>query len=192
MSEYLTTLLHYHFDGNAESRIGNILATIYNRSMNTFIVSRADIVAATSVSYAETSTVLKHYLNKVQIVPNGVDLQTFNPAVKEGNIRVKYGLPEENIIFFAGRFVKYKGLKYLIRSMKYVTTGTLVIAGNGPEENEMKKMVKPEHLYIGKINYYSYELGSNKKHWTKHTGWPRGKGFLRSFCGYVFEKITKR
>jgi glycosyltransferase involved in cell wall biosynthesis len=140
------SVFDYQFDGNAESAIGNLFAAIYNRFINPIAVSSASKVTATSISYAQTSPVLKHYLNKIEVVPNGVDLEHFNPAVKEGNIREKYQLPAENIVFFAGRFVKYKGLEYLIRAMKYVKDGTLVIAGIGPEEQNLKRIIKEQNI----------------------------------------------
>jgi glycosyltransferase involved in cell wall biosynthesis len=136
----------YQFDGNAESAIGSLFAAVYNRFINPFAVSSASIVTATSISYAETSPVLKHYLSKVEVVPNGVDLERFNPSVEEGHIREKYQLPAENIVFFAGRFVKYKGLEYLIRAMKYVKAGTLVIAGTGQEEQHLKRIVREQNI----------------------------------------------
>jgi rhamnosyl/mannosyltransferase len=136
----------YQFDGNAESAIGSLFAAVYNRFINPFAVSSASIVTATSISYAETSPVLKHYLSKIEVVPNGVDLERFNPSVEEGHIREKYQLPAENIVFFAGRFVKYKGLEYLIRAMKYVKAGTLVIAGKGQEEQHLKRIIEEQNI----------------------------------------------
>ena len=151
------SVLDYQFDGNAESAIGNLFAAIYNRFINPIAVSRASKVTATSISYAQTSPVLKHYLNKIEVVPNGVNLEHFNPAVKEGDIREKYQLPKESIVFFAGRFVKYKGVEYLIRAMKYVTNGTLVIAGKGQEEQNLRKLVREQNLsnvrFLGLIQH---------------------------------------
>ena len=134
----------YHFDGNADSIIGTFFGEFYNRFINRKVVSKADKIISTSKSYAETSIVLKDFLDKVEIIPNGVDLNRFSPKIEVGNIREKYNLPSENIIFHVGRFVKYKGLEYLIRAMKYVEHGTLIIAGEGKLEQYLKQIVRDE------------------------------------------------
>jgi len=149
------SVFDYQFDGHAESAVGSLLANIYNYSINTIAASKASRITATSKSYAETSPVLKRHLNKVEIIPNGVDLQLFNPEVDAGDIKSKYDLPQEHIILYAGRFVKYKGIDYLVRAMKYVEQGTLVVAGSGPLERHLNDLVKEQNLsnvkFIGLI-----------------------------------------
>lgn len=140
------SLLHYHFDGNAESSLGTLFANIYNYSINSFIVRKASKVITETKLYAETSPVLKHHIKNIEVVPNGVDLERFSPTVEEGNIREKYQLPAGNIIFFAGRLVKYKGLEYIIKAMKFINRGTLLIAGIGQEEIYLKKLVRQLNL----------------------------------------------
>ncbi len=140
------SVLHYHFDGNAESTMGTFFADLYNHSINPYIVSKASRVITETKLYAETSPVLKQYLRKIEVIPNGVDLEHFNPSVEEGNIREKYQLPAENIVFFAGRLVKYKGLEYLIKAMELVKNGTLVIAGMGQEEANLRKSVREKEI----------------------------------------------
>lgn len=139
-------VLNYRFDGNADSAIGTVFADLYNCIVNPAVVSRATRVVATSKSYAETSPVLKRFLNKVEIIPNGVDLVRFNPGIETGDIREKYNLPANEIIFFAGRFVEYKGLEYVIRAMKHVQHGILVVAGTGPLEKHLKQIVAEQNL----------------------------------------------
>ena len=111
----------------------------YDYFMKPIAVSKTTRVTATSRSYAETSPVLKAYLDKAEIIPNGVDLNRFSPEVEERDIKNKHDLPWEGIVPHAARLVKYKGLEYLIRAMKYVKDGTLVIAGKGQEEQNLKK-----------------------------------------------------
>ena len=139
-------VLNYRFDGNADSAIGTLFANIYNCLINPSVVSRASKVVATSRSYAESSPVLKRFLTKVEAIPNGVNLNLFNPGVDVQNVREKYDLPQDGIIFFAGRFVEYKGLEYLIRAMKYVPYGTLIIAGMGKQERYLKRLMQSQNL----------------------------------------------
>jgi len=139
-------LLNYRFDGNADSAIGTMFANLYNFIINPVVVAKASAVVATSMSYAETSPVLRRFLKRVKAIPNGVDLQRFNPGIETGAIREKYNLPADEIVFFAGRFVEYKGLEYVIRAMKHVQHGTLVIAGTGSLERHLKQLTEEEEL----------------------------------------------
>lgn len=147
--------LYYHFDGNATSIIGSIFASIYNSTINPFTVRNADKVTATSRSYAETSPVLRNYLDKVEIIPNSVNLDFFNPNVEMAGIHEKYHLPEGNTVFYAGRFVKYKGVEYAIRAMQHLPNVTLIIAGSGQLDHHLKNLVQKLRLrnviFIGRV-----------------------------------------
>ncbi len=151
------SVLHYQFDGNADSKIGMLFADIYNYSVNTYIVKKADRVLAPSRAYAETSTVLRRRIQGLEILPNGVDLTKFNPSIKAGSARGKYKLPDSNVIISTGRFVVYKGFEYLIKAMKYVKDGTLILVGNGQQEKYLKTLVEEQNIenvkFIGSIPY---------------------------------------
>jgi glycosyltransferase involved in cell wall biosynthesis len=69
----------------------------------------------------------------LEAVPNGVD----PPAQLEGE--------EGDFILFLGRLVRTKGLDYLLKAMESVST-TLVIAGGGPEDERLRKMVQSNGL----------------------------------------------
>ncbi len=148
-------LLSYRFDGNAESLMGQFFAYIYNSTINKIVVKLADKITTTGISYASTSLVLKGIMDKVTIITNGIDLKLFNRTLnkKKGG----YSLPKGKIILWVGRFVKYKGLRYLIKSMKYVPEGTLIIIGSGVLEKKLKELTKKENLrkkiqFIGHID----------------------------------------
>ena len=80
----------------------------------------------------------------IEILPDGIDTETFNPRVDGNEIRKKYGM----FIFSSGRMVERKGFIYLIRAMPYILEKfpkiKLIIGGDGPEreklENEVKKL----------------------------------------------------
>lgn len=148
-------ILTYQFDGNTESLIGQIFAYIYNSTINKMVVQLVDKITATGESYASTSPVLKGVLDKMTIIPNGVDLKQFNEKLSKKH--GEYLLSKGKIILWVGRFVKYKGLEYLIKSMKYIPEGTLIIIGSGVLENKLKELTKKENLskriqFIGHID----------------------------------------
>ncbi|ADP77482.1 glycosyl transferase group 1 [Methanothermus fervidus DSM 2088] len=82
---------------------------------------------------------------KVVITGNAVDLKTFNPNIKttfKDELKIK-----KPIILFVGNLVPQKGLQYLLKAKKLVKTpSTLVIVGDGPCLNQLKKMVKEEKI----------------------------------------------
>jgi len=70
--------------------------------------------------------------SKVFVIPEGVDLELFNPNVSRRNIKDKYG-SEDKIILYIGRIDTNKGLEHLIESMpiilKRVPNALLLIVG---------------------------------------------------------------
>ena len=152
---HIPSLLTYQFDGNSETPLGNLCAWIYNHTVNKMVVNSADKIISTGKSYAETSPVLKTVSQKVTIVPNGIDLNTFSPDKKKADTRSKYHLPEGKIILWVGRFVKYKGLEYLLKAMVDVPDATLVVVGSGKLESSLKAIVKQYHLE-SKVKFIGY------------------------------------
>jgi len=84
----------------------------------------------------------------IEILPDGVDTETFNPNVNGDGIIKRHNLEGYFMIFSSGRMVERKGFIYLIEAMSYVLKKTpktkLIIGGDGPEreklENEVKKL----------------------------------------------------
>lgn len=71
---------------------------------------------------------------KTVLIPNGVDIEKYAPNYLE-----------EGYIYFAGRLVKEKGLKYLIKAYSMLDRGLrdkfeLVIGGFGPEKENLEKL----------------------------------------------------
>ncbi|MCK4891063.1 MAG: glycosyltransferase family 4 protein [Candidatus Pacebacteria bacterium] len=79
------------------------------------------------------------------LAPMGVDELFFNPDKCDINIRKKYGI-NSPLFLFVGRLVEKKGLKYTFLAMKLVLKkypdAKLLIAGVGPQKNELKNLSK--------------------------------------------------
>lgn len=102
-----------------------------NRKLVQPVLDRADIVIATTRSYAETSPVLKDYLDKTRIVPNAVDMSIYPRS------RLK-----DNYVLYVGRMLNYKGIESLIESMCEVQKNAdlgLVLAGDGYDRSRLEK-----------------------------------------------------
>ena len=109
------------------------------------MLKKASVIVAASNNYIRTSPLLKKFYNKTIVIPYGINLENF--TVKEGKyeltkLRELFGAP---LVLFIGRLVYYKGLTYLIKSMKALDA-KLVIIGRGPLENRLKALVKKNEL----------------------------------------------
>jgi len=102
-------------------------------------------------------------INKgIKVVPNGVNINQFKPLNKEEQrkwvenyFHVNFG-SHLNIIN-VGRLSQEKGLRYLIKSLEYLSPATkLFLVGDGPEKNSLEKLVEKLKLenrviFMGKI-----------------------------------------
>ncbi len=86
------------------------LYTLFNRYVRKNWLSR--LHAKIAVSQAALEFVSKHFPGDYNIIPNGIDLERFNPSVKPLE---RYDDGYVNILF-VGRMEKRKGLKYLLRA----------------------------------------------------------------------------
>jgi glycosyltransferase involved in cell wall biosynthesis len=113
----------HHFDGNVQdSKTLNLLADSYNKTAGRLCARFADAIVATSKSYAETSPVIKHHMDKVHVIPCLVDCNSFEPqpASKVTALKEQLGLNGKKIVLFVGRVVPYKGLEYLVRALGHI------------------------------------------------------------------------
>ncbi len=82
---------------------------------------------------------------KINVVPNGVNLNAFIGVERDYEFRRRYAMDNEKIILFMGRLVYEKGVQHLIAAMPKILNGyhdtKLVIAGKGGMLDELKAEV---------------------------------------------------
>ena len=127
------------------------------------ILKKADAFSATSPEIASEWTSGKVPLNKIHLIPNGVDTTRFAPvgAEQKSFLREKLDLPQAAIIaIYSGRLVSYKGLPLLLKvwdEIRFRHEGvTLLLAGTGGLdihncEAELREYVKSAGLEKGVI-----------------------------------------
>ena len=101
---------------------------------------------------------------KINVVPNGVNLNLFNGIERDYDFRRKYAMDNEKIILFMGRLVYEKGVQHLISAMPKILAGyhdaKLVICGKGGMIDELKQQV--EAMGIGnKVYFAGYMSGKD-------------------------------
>jgi glycosyltransferase involved in cell wall biosynthesis len=112
---------------------------IYKKYYALKVAEECDAVIVTGKSYADTSPILRQFLFKCHVIPNGIDISKFDRAIQQLDVERK-----KNVLF-VGRLVKPKGIDYLIRAMpavlKEVPEAKLVIVGDGEELKNLKNLV---------------------------------------------------
>ena len=82
---------------------------------------------------------------KINVVPNGVNLNLYSGVERDYEFRRQYAADNEKIILFVGRLVYEKGIQHLIAAMPKVLEkyhdSKLVIAGKGGMIDELKAQV---------------------------------------------------
>ena len=101
---------------------------------------------------------------KINVVPNGVNLTTFNNVERDYDFRRKYALDNEKIILFMGRLVYEKGIQHLIAAMPKILSryhdSKLIVAGKGGMLDELKAQVR--NLNIENKVYFTGYLYSKQ------------------------------
>lgn len=103
-----------------------------NRKIVRPVLDEAEVIVATTRSYAETSSVLRSYLHKIRIVPNAVD-PTVYPQT-DGR---------EGYVLYVGRLVSYKGVESLLYAMRDVQRRAelpLVLVGDGYDRCSLEQL----------------------------------------------------
>lgn len=127
--------------------------------------------AVTTISQALREDLISRgvFPEKIFVVPNGVDTETFQPIKPDENLVAQYGLQNNLVIGFIGSFYFYEGLDVLIDAATIVLSQRrdvrLLLVGEG-ESKEMLQQRIPEalrnhFLFVGNVphdevrRYYS-------------------------------------
>ena len=154
----------YHAD--AQESGGNLIRNwaqmIYNRSLLKNVLNGADIIIATSNSYIDESKFLGDHREKIEVIPNGINLEEFDINLSKEECRDRLDLPhDKKIILFFGNIVAYKGPHILLKSFSKVKSKfkdvMLVFAGRGEMQEELTKLavelgIKNDVLFTGYID----------------------------------------
>lgn len=110
------------------------MTELYERTIGRWIISRSDRLIAVSSAVAEHARSLGARPDRIDVIPNGVDLDLFKPAE-----RPRSGPPR---ILFVGRLVSNKGPELLVRAAPAVLEkhpdAEFVICGDGPMRQSLE------------------------------------------------------
>jgi len=142
-------ILTYQYDGQETggSFIRNAGVFLYNKLFINKVLNRADVIIATTSSYAKESKFLKGYEDKIVVIPNGIEIEEVTTNYSKGECRTKLELPaDKNLILFLGSLVPYKGPDVLLKALhlvkKEIPDVKLIFAGRGPMLTELRELSK--------------------------------------------------
>lgn len=120
----------YHNDIIGQG-LASLVAHIYNSVGLNYVLKTAAKIIITQPGYLQSSSYLAKYRDKIEVIPNGVDVEKFQPIQASDN-------EDRNTIFFLSvldEFHKYKGLEYLLEALKIVKNKILdvklIVGGKG-------------------------------------------------------------
>lgn len=121
-----------------------------------WLLAHADYIIAPSEELAEKTSRIGYPSNRVEYIPNGVDIQKYTPAVDGAKVRADLGLSRDAILVLCPRRLAPKnGVIYLVQAFPAVKRALsiqvkLLIAGGGfPRE---RKRIQKQIASDGTMN----------------------------------------
>lgn len=142
-------VITHHGDIEGRSLLKAAIAPIWQKAM-----ARADTIIVSSRAFADSSRELRPFLDKVRIVPFGLDISHFDFVTDAEVERVSREFGP--FVLGVGRMVSFKGFQYLIGAMRNINAN-LVLIGSGPEEKFLRKVAAAQGVktfFLGSLPQY--------------------------------------
>lgn len=132
------------------------LLTLYRPFLNRLLHSADGIIAATPAHFSSSGQLdpVRHR-DLFHVVPYGLELERFRarPALAD-ELRRRHAA--RLLIFALGRHVYYKGFQFLIRALVDVPNAKLLLGGEGPLTDELKRTAREAGVgeriaFVGRI-----------------------------------------
>ena len=138
-----------------------------SRALETFLFKHAD--RSVTICEAMRSDLGDRgvSLDRVDVVPNGVNVDEFRPLPKSAVLAQRLGLNGGPVFGFIGSFYRYEGLRFLVENFSKVRAqipnARLMLVGGGEEEQALKSLAGGSNgiLFPGRVphsevnDYYS-------------------------------------
>lgn len=132
-------VVSWHADIVRQKVLGRYLV----RPLQKQLCQKADLILPTSMRLAQHSDVLSEFLERCRSLPIGIPLDRFEPSTSLNRdaeaVRARFG---GRFGLTVGRLVYYKGLTVLLEALAKSPDVTFVIAGEGPQELELRTQVQ--------------------------------------------------
>lgn len=165
-------IVHWHSDIVAQKLLYKLI-----KPFETKLLKKASVVIATSPKYRDSSDVLQKVKDKIVVIPCSIDESKFQEKDEDKAIinRIKESYDNKPIVFFIGRHVEYKGIRYLLEAEKDVKSDCVfLIAGSGPLTEELHS-----------------SFSSERVHWLGRLSDEDMKMYMKASSIFAFPSITK-
>ena len=91
--------------------------------IGTFCALRAGVDHIITVSHFLKRELIDNYMlndDVIDVIYNGIDVETFNPNINGDEVRQRYKLKDHPVILFLGRLAPYKGVQFLLSAAPLV------------------------------------------------------------------------
>jgi glycosyltransferase involved in cell wall biosynthesis len=136
---------------NVGSGLANFLIKVYERTVSRWIIRSSDQLIAVSEMVRQHAINLGAAPNKVVVIPNGVDIDLFQPKEQMPNNPTR-----ARRVAFVGRLIFNKGIQYLVEAAPYVLKQApateFIVVGDGPLRNTMIRRCKE----LGVLSSFSF------------------------------------
>lgn len=144
-------IVHWHSD-IVEQKFLYLFVKPFEKMM----LKRADIILGTSPNYINGSKPLQLYMDKVRVLPLAINALNFDiyPEEQAKYLELRDKYKGKKIVFFVGRHVTYKGLKFLLNAEKFIKNDCLfLIAGSGPLTETLKNEYVSQRIeFLGRLS----------------------------------------
>src|SRR5579875_180720 len=149
-------VLTYHNDAESDrwGRIAKVAAFVYS-TLASAVIRRADVIVSSTRSYAETSPALKPSLDRLKVIPMGVD------AEKYEQLDLTEKDDSEHDLLFVGQLKDYKGVEVLLEAIYYLRLEghnvKLKVVGTVPESGNLRRQARllgleQDVLFLGNVS----------------------------------------
>ena len=98
----------------------------------------------------------KPWRRRIEVVPNGIEVERFHPGIGVPDWRERCGLPELPLVTYLGRLTQDKGvLRFLdaIAATSAKQDFVAIVAGRGPEEGEVRRRLRADPVLARRVRF---------------------------------------
>lgn len=146
--KYNIPFMYYSID-HSHQLISNKLIRETAKQFEKRVFKGADKIFVINKGLKDYAVEMGGDINKISIIPAGVDLEKFNPQVDGSSIREKYGIKKDDLLlFFMGWIYDFSGMKEVAESLSTTNNEKikLMIVGEGDLYKPLLKMKSEKKL----------------------------------------------
>ncbi len=132
----IPVVFHVHSTEELRANLSQMIKNLEHK-----MAERANRVITVSYAMKQHLEEIGYPADKIDVVWNGIDTQTFSPEKVDTTLvekwKEKYSLNDEKVVLFVGRLTRIKGVENLLKAFPYVLeefpNTKLIIIGKGEE-----------------------------------------------------------